>query len=206
MKSNQRIYIHPAPVRVWHWVNAVGFILLVLTGCQIRYAEMIDLLPLKDAIVLHNYVGFAVIINYFVWFTYYIGSGKIKSYIPDPRRIVSMAFKQLIYYGYGFFVGKSNPHSMTPGNKFNTLQQLTYLAVMLLLLPAQMVSGIFLWQVKGYGEYINLLGGIKVVDTIHVMIFFTSISFLFIHCYLITLGRTCLVHLKAMFTGYEELH
>ena len=33
----QRIYVHPLPVRIWHWINALGFVLLILTGVQIRY-------------------------------------------------------------------------------------------------------------------------------------------------------------------------
>jgi len=114
--------------------------------------------------------------------------------------------KQIIYYGYGIFVGKPNPHIMTPENKFNPLQQQAYLAIMFVLLPAQMMSGLFLWKIKGYEEYINLLGGIKLLDTIHVLLFFFFTSFLFIHCYLATLGHTPLAHFKAMFTGYEEHH
>jgi thiosulfate reductase cytochrome b subunit len=206
MTNEKLIYIHPAPVRVWHWINAFGFILLILTGFQIRYAEMLHLMPLEDAITLHNYVGFLVIADYFIWLVYYIGSGRVKIYIPDPRYLLSLAVQQIKYYGYGVFVGKPNPHVMTPENKFNALQQQAYLAIMFVLLPAQMISGLFLWKVKGYGEYINLLGGIKVIDTIHVLLFFFFTSFLFIHCYLATLGHTPLAHFKAMFTGYEEHH
>ena len=61
MENDKLMYIHPAPVRVWHWVNAVGFIILILTGIQIRFAEMIDLFSLEEAIQVHNYVGFVVI-------------------------------------------------------------------------------------------------------------------------------------------------
>jgi len=179
---------------------------LIVTGFQIRYAELLDVMPLKDAIVLHNYVGFAVIINFFIWFSYYMVSGRVKIYIPDPRNLITLTIKQIQYYGFGYFVGRPNPHVMTPANKFNALQQQTYLIVMLILLPAQMISGVFLWQIKGYGEYINLLGGIKVIATIHVLLFFIFTAFLVIHCYLVTLGHTPLAHIKAMFTGYEELH
>jgi len=206
MTNEKLIYIHPAPVRVWHWINAFGFVLLILTGFQIRYAEMLNLMSLKGAIDLHNYVGFAVIADYFIWLVYYIGSGRVKIYIPDLRYVVTLAVQQIKYYGYGVFVGKPNPHVMTPENKFNALQQQAYLAIMFVLLPAQMISGLFLWKIKGYGEYINLLGGIKVIDTIHVLLFFFFTSFLFIHCYLATLGHTPLAHFKAMFTGYEEHH
>jgi thiosulfate reductase cytochrome b subunit len=206
MTNKKLIYIHPAPVRVWHWINAIGFILLLLTGFQIRYAEMLHLMPLEDAITLRNYIGFLVIADYLIWFVYYIGSGWVKIYIPNPRYLLSLTVQQIKYYGYGVFVGKPNPHVMTPKNKFNALQQQAYLAIMFVLLPAQMISGLFLWKVKGYGEYINLPGGIKVIDTIHVLLFFFFTSFLFIHCYLATLGHTPLAHFKAMFTGYEEHH
>lgn len=206
MTNEKLIYIHPLPVRVWHWINASGFVLLILTGFQIRYAEILNFMTLPNAITLHNYVGFAVIANYFIWLTYYLASGNVKIYIPDPRNLVALAVKQVQYYGYGIFAGKPNPHIMTPENKFNPLQQQAYLAIMFVFLPAQMMSGLFLWKIKGYEEYINLLGGIKLLDTIHVLLFFFFTSFLFIHCYLATLGHTPLAHFKAMFIGYEEHH
>ena len=61
MGDDKLMYVHPAPVRVWHWVNAVGFIILIITGIQIRFAEMVNWFSLEEAIKLHNYVGFVVI-------------------------------------------------------------------------------------------------------------------------------------------------
>ena len=197
-------YICPLPVRVWHWINAFGFVILILTGFQIRYAEMLNFMTLPHAITIHNYVGFVVIANFFIWLTYYLGSGNVKVYIPDQRNFAALTLKQVRYYGYGIFVGKPNPHIATPENKFNPLQQLVYLVIMFVFLPAQMMSGLFLWQVKKYEEYINLLGGIKLLDTIHVLLFFFFTSYLFIHCYLATLGPTPLADFKVMFTGYKE--
>ena len=26
----KRVYVHPLPVRLWHWTNAIGFVLLIL--------------------------------------------------------------------------------------------------------------------------------------------------------------------------------
>lgn len=206
MGNKKRVYIHTAPVRVWHWINAAGFIILILTGFQIRYAGILGLMPLRDAITIHNYVGFVVIIDYFIWLIYYLGSSKIKIYIPDLRIILASALMQIKYYGYGIFKGNPNPHTMDPENKFNALQQQSYLWIMLLLLPSQMISGVFLWKIKGYSGYINILGGVKVIDTIHVILFFVFTTFLVVHMYLATLGHTPLAHFKAMFTGYEESH
>ena len=204
MSTGRLLYNYPLPVRVWHWINASGFVCLILTGFQIRYAEVLNFMPLTVAISIHNYVGFGVIANFFVWLSYYLGTGNVKIYIPDSRGWLALVWEQLKYYGYGVFVGKHNPHLMSPENKFNPLQQLVYLVVMFVFLPAQMMSGLFLWQIKKYEEYINLLGGIKLLDTIHVLLFFLFTSFLVIHCYFATLGHTPLARFKAMLTGFEE--
>jgi thiosulfate reductase cytochrome b subunit len=206
MNTEKLIYIHPAPVRVWHWINAACIIFLVLTGFQIRFAELLNIMPLKDAISIHNYVGFITIANYLLWLSYYFSTGKIKIYFPNFRTFIGKSLKQMKYYGFDIFIGKPNPHVMTAENKFNALQQNAYALLMFIILPAQMASGIFLWKVKGFSNYIHQLGGIKVIDTIHVLLFFFFAAFLIIHCYLATLGHTPLAHFKAMFTGYEEQH
>ncbi len=206
MHNKTMEYVHPAPVRVWHWINAAGFILLILSGFQIRFAEMLNIMTLQNAIKLHNYVGFAVIANYLLWLYYYLSSGKISIYVPNIRTFPADAMKQVKYYGYGIFKGEPNPHVMTPENKFNALQQKAYLGLMFIFLPAQIMSGLFLWKVKDFENYMQLLGGVKIVDTIHVFLFYFFAAFLIVHCYLATLGHTPTAHFKAMFTGYEEQH
>lgn len=204
--SSSRMYIHPAPVRVWHWVNAIGIVLLILTGLQIRFAEQLHLLSLQKAITFHNYLGFVVLADYLLWLAYYFGTGRIKTYLPDLRTLHLHAIRQLRFYGYGIFKGEPNPYPITPESKFNPLQEVAYCQLMFIMLPAQIISGLFLWQVKMFGDYITLLGGVKVVDSIHVLLFFFFSAFLVVHCYLATLGHTPLAHFKAMFTGYEEPH
>lgn len=206
MTEDKLMYVHPAPVRVWHWVNAIGFIFLIITGIQIRFAEMVNWFSLEEAIELHNYVGFVVIAVYGLWVSYYFGTMKIKLYFPNPRTFVPNAVEQLKYYGAGIFKGDPNPHQMTPDNKFNALQKNAYLGIMFVFLPAQMITGLFLWRVKRFENFIELLGGIKIVSTIHVLLFFFFVAFLFVHVYLATLGHSPTAHFKAMFTGYEEHH
>ena len=206
MEDEKLMYIHPAPVRVWHWVNAAGFIILILTGIQIRFAEMVDWFSLEEAIQLHNYVGFVVIGVYGLWVSYYFGTMKIKLYFPSPHKFVPNAIRQLKYYGSGIFRGDPNPHEMTPENKFNVLQKNAYVGIMFVFLPAQMITGLFLWRVRRFENYIELIGGIKIVSSIHVLLFFFFTAFLFVHIYLATLGHTPWAHFKAMFTGYEEHH
>ena len=76
----KKIYIHPLPVRIWHWSNAIGFVLLILTGLQIRYRDVIGLASFEASVRLHNYVGFALMGFYLLWLLFYLTSDKIKNY------------------------------------------------------------------------------------------------------------------------------
>lgn len=203
----KKVYLHPLPVRVWHWVNAVSFIILITSGLQIRYRDMIGLMKFRDAVTIHNFFGFLLILNFCLWLAFYVLSGKIRVYIPplNIKKFVLGCINQARYYGYGIFIGEPNPHHGTPENKFNPMQQIFYLAIMLLLIPVQLVTGLLLWDVKMFSGWISLAGGLKVVANLHVFLFLFFTSFLFVHVYLATLGETPLTHIKAMFSGYEEV-
>lgn len=203
----KKIYLHPLPIRIWHWVNAVSFLVLIVTGLQIRYREFLGLMKFGTAVDIHNLFGFVLIFNFFIWLVYYIVTGKIRIYIPplNIRKFVTGCVQQARYYGYGLFLGEQNPHHSTADNKFNPMQQMAYLAIMMLLIPLQLGTGLLLWDVKAFEGWINMFGGIKIVDTVHVLLFLFFTSFLFVHVYLATLGHTVTAHIKAMFTGYEEI-
>ena len=202
----QRIYVHPLPVRIWHWINALGFIALIVTGVQIRYAGLIGLMSFRTAVTLHNWIGLVLIGNFFVWFFFYLSSDKIKVYHPElsPMKHFRASFRQLQFYGYGIFKGDPNPHHISAYHKFNAMQSMTYQIIMLLLVPLQICTGILLWDVKRFSAMVELLGGVRVVDTVHVLIFIFFTAFIFIHPYLASLGHTPTAHFKAMFTGYED--
>jgi thiosulfate reductase cytochrome b subunit len=202
----KKIYLHPLPVRVWHWINAFSFLMLIFTGLQIRYRDIIKITQFKTAVDIHNIFGFVLIFNFFIWLIYYLVSGKFKIYIPafSIRGLITGCIRQARYYGYGIFVGEENPHHCTPENKFNPMQQMAYLNIMALFIPIQLVTGIMLWDLKKFAYWIGIAGGIKIVDSVHVLLFLFFTSFLFVHIYLATLGHTAFAHIKAMFTGFEE--
>ena len=203
----QKIYVHPLPVRIWHWINAFGFVAMILTGIQIRYVGLINLMSFKSAVVLHNWIGFVLIGNFFVWFFFYLFSDKIKVYHPElsPMKHFRDSFRQLKYYGYGIFRGDPNPHHVSVYRKFNAMQSMAYQVIMLLLVPVQFFTGVLLWDVMRFSGIVELFGGVRVVDTVHVLIFIFFTGYILIHPYLASLGRTPMAHFKAMFSGYEEL-
>jgi thiosulfate reductase cytochrome b subunit len=203
----QKLYVHPLPVRIWHWINAFGIVFLILTGLQIRYVGLIDVVSFRTAVTLHNWTGFALMANFLLWLFYYLSSDRIKVYHPElsPKEHFRRSFAQLMYYGYGIFKGAPNPHEITIYRKFNPMQSMTYQVIMLFLLPLQFYTGLLLWDVKRFAGQVEFFGGVRVVDTIHVLIFIFFVAYVMVHIYLGSLGHTPSAHFKAMVTGYEEV-
>lgn len=202
-----KIYINPLPVRIWHWVNALGFVVLILTGLNIRYADVVALMSFATAVRVHNAIGFILIANYLVWLGFYLFTDKITVYHPelDPRKYFRDSLRQMLYYGYGIFRGDANPHHASAYRKFNALQALTYQIVMILLVPIQFYTGVLLWDLERFRGSIELFGGVRVVATVHVMLFIFFTGFIFVHPYLASLSTKPFAHFKAMITGYEEV-
>jgi len=202
-----RIYVHPLPVRIWHWINALGFVALILSGFQIRYMDLVHAMPFSVAVSVHNTVGFVLVANYFVWLCFYLFTDKITVYHPElrPKVYFRDAIRQALFYGYGIFKGEPNPHHVTAHKKFNALQSTMYQIIMILLVPIQFYTGVLLWNVDGFSGSIAVLGGVRVVATVHVGLFIFFTAFIFGHVYLASLGHTTGAHFKAMLTGYEEV-
>ena len=203
----QRLYIHPLPVRIWHWVNAIGMVLMILTGLQMRYVGLVDVAPFRTAVIVHNWTGLVLIVNFFIWLVFYLFSDRIKAYHAElnPRKHFLGSLQQAYYYGFGIFQEDANPHRLTVYRKFNPLQSMFYQIVMMLCLPIQFYSGILLWYATRFPGQVDFFGGLRVIDTAHVLIFIFLFFFLIIHVYLATLGHTRMSHIKAMLTGYEEV-
>lgn len=205
----KRIHLHALPVRIWHWVNLAAFIILIVTGAQIKMADKMNLFSFQTAVDVHSWLGFILIANYFIWLVYYLVTRNIKIYIPPLHHPVDFAKKALIqakFYGWGIMVGDDNPHHPTFYNKFNPMQQVSYLMIMVLLIPLQLITGLFLWDPHLFGPGINLIGGIQIADLIHVGLWIFFSAFMIVHFYLATLGHTPMAHIIAMFKGYEEVH
>jgi len=203
----KRLYVHPLPVRIWHWCNAIGVVGLILTGIQIRYVGLVDVVSFRTAVLAHNWIGFCLIANFLVWLFFYLSSDRIKVYHPElsPKKHFAAAFQQLMYYGYGMFKGAPNPHHVSVYVKFNPMQSMTYQVVMMLALPVQFFTGILMWDVRRFSAVVDALGGVRVIDTVHVLIFIFFVAYVLVHAYLGTLGHTPAAHFKEMFTGYVDV-
>jgi len=207
MSEKKLIYLHPLPVRVWHWLNALGIVTLCITGVQIRFPEYVNICgSYAAAIQLHNIAGITVALSFSIWFFYYSLSARnlTRIYVPDGQDIKRGLLRQVGFYFFLYFFGRPNPHHATPDNKFNPMQKSAYLAIMFVLVPIVSLTGILLMNVSPLRELILAAGGLKMLDTLHYLAACSLGAFLFTHVYLTTLGHTPLAHTKSMWTGWEE--
>ena len=207
-KGNQekRTVLNPLLVRIWHWIHGIAIVLLVLTGFQIRFPDVITLFgSLRIAVNFHNILGFIVLFDYLLWFGYYVLKRElIKQYVPVTEDFTIGMPTQSTYYFARIFFGDPAPFEPTPEAKFNSLQKITYFGIMFILVPLQIVTGILLWDVERFHSIIAALGGVRVIDAFHIILAYVFTAFLIVHVYLSTLGHTFFSHTKAMIVGYED--
>ncbi len=207
MKEKRRIYLQPTPVRIWHWLNALGIITLTISGAQIRYPEYISWLgSYSAAVYLHHTAGYVVALSFTLWFFYYLFIARTMAdvYIPKREDIQGGIGRQVKFYFVTYFLGWDNPHHPTPNNKFNPLQKSAYLAIMFVLVPLVSLSGILLTNVEPLRGLIVMIGGLRFLIGLHFLLACCLVAFLPTHIYLATLGHTPLEHIKTMWTGWDE--
>jgi thiosulfate reductase cytochrome b subunit len=208
MSEKKLVYLQPIPVRIWHWVNALGIVTLCISGAQIRFPEYLNIFgSYRNAIVAHNWAGITVALSFSLWFFYYTLYARsiTKIYVPSANDIKRGLFRQAVFYFLQYFFGGANPHHATPEKKFNPMQKSAYLAIMFVLVPLVSLTGILLMNVSPLRELVMIAGGLKILVAGHFLLACSLGAFLFTHVYLATLGKTPLAYFKPMVTGWEEV-
>jgi thiosulfate reductase cytochrome b subunit len=141
-------------------------------------------------------------LNAFLSLFHHIATAAIRTFLPEPKGLLGRILEHLEYQTRGIFRGGPHPHEQK-GQKLNPLQQLTYLALLNLLFPLQIVTGILIWAVGHWPAVGATLGGLAVVAPVHNLGAWLFLTFFVLHAYLVTTGRTVGEHFRAMATGYQ---
>ncbi len=197
-------YIHPLPIRIWHWINAFIVIMLIITGIQLRMPYISIFESYRNVVLLHKYFGYAMTLSFLFWFFFYLITGGFKKHYLLRLKDIKAIPEQAKYYMFGIFRARKNPHTPTGDNKFNPMQKITYAAIMLIFTPVIAFTGILFSDILYFFAWINALGGLRVLDAIHVMSAYIFVFYLIVHLYMSTLGKRFYSHIKSMITGYED--
>jgi thiosulfate reductase cytochrome b subunit len=202
MNSPSQLYsLHE---RIWHWLQALAMIFLILTGLAIHYPDRFGILgSMARALQWHSWVAWALILNAFLGIFYHLTAEKYHHFLPRVEDFSSAAFRQARFYLYGIFKGETHPLAMDPRRKLNPLQKITYLFLLNILLPFQMVTGVLLWGADRWPFLLNKAGGLTLLGPAHTLGAYFFLAFLIGHIYLATTGPTPMSLLRAIVTGRE---
>lgn len=204
-KPMRREYLYRTYERVWHWLMALSIIALMLTGLQIEFAGARAALPLPLAVDVHNFFAIVLTVNAFLSLFYHVTAGAIRQFIPPRDGLAEQVVAQARYYAQGILLGQPHPAPRTAARKLNPLQQLTYLALLNVLFPLQVVTGTLIWGISRWPHVAERVGGLTLVAPLHALGSWLFLAFFALHLYLTTTGHTVFSHVEAMITGYDHV-
>jgi thiosulfate reductase cytochrome b subunit len=200
----KKIYLHPLPLRIWHWANACIIIFLIVTGIQLRVSGMAAVRPHDPALILHKYMGWGMTASFIFWLAYSLMSRTLgRNYTIGVRDLRGIS-RQIKYYLITIFQGEENPFRPASEKKFNPLQKLAYGSIMGIFAPVLVITGLLFSDILFFRKYILLWDIAGLVNALHVAGAYVFILYLVVHLYMATLGRSVFSHARAMIVGYEE--
>lgn len=194
----KKVYLYKGYERFWHWTQAFLVFFLILTGFEIHGTY--QLVGYENAVRWHDNAGWAFLILMVFTVFWQITTGEWKQYVPTATNLKA----QIQYYLTGIFNNAPHPTGKRLLSKLNPLQRLTYFALNILIIPVMLLSG-FLYLYFNYPIQGIELDSLEPIAYIHTIGAYVMITFIVIHLYLITTGRTVFSNLKAMVTGWEEM-
>jgi thiosulfate reductase cytochrome b subunit len=191
--------LHPLPIRIMHWTNAIAMLLLILSGWGIYNDEVI--------------FGF---LHFPSWMT--LGGGA-EGYLQwHFFAMWILAINGVAYVGYGFWTGRFRRMLLPirPAEviaelrsvlafklahddltKYNPVQKLLYTGVIAVIV-IQVVSGLVIWKPVQFSELAVLFYDFQTARLIHFIGMALIVGFLLVHVALALLVPQTLV---AMFKG-----
>ena len=180
------MYLYPKWIRAWHVLNAVLFVILIITGLNIHYADGESTSVGAESIAAvkrHNIAALLLIINYIVFITGNIITKNGQFYKIAVKGFVGDLFIQLKYYLSGMFKGEKRPFPVTEIQKFNPLQKLSYVIAMYIAVPLLIISGIALFLTDLHLPEVLTLSGPVYMNILHISTGFFLSLFIIIHIY-----------------------
>ena len=201
----RKLYLYTFYERLWHWTQAIAIILLILTGIVIHRPDMFGSVDMGAMVPIHNVLGFILLFNAFFALFYFLAGHTIQQFLPEPKGFFYQALQQAMFYARGIFKGEPHPFEKDKRHKMNPLQQATYLVILNILLPLQIITGILIWGAQRWPTLSDAIGGLQYIAPLHTFIAWSFAAFVIMHMYLTTTGHTPTAAIEGMITGWEEV-
>jgi len=198
------IYHYPVFIRVWHMLNAIFMLILIITGLSMQFSNPdITLLSFPLTIRMHNISGIALTASYLIFLVGNQISGNKKHYRMQWKGLKQRLGKQLQYYLSGYFKGVPPPYPITRERKFNPLQGISYAMSMYVGVPLLVITGWGLLFPDTVLDRFFGLNGLIFTDLLHMILGFLLSVFMIIHIYVSTIGKHPLKNFRAIISGWH---
>jgi thiosulfate reductase cytochrome b subunit len=200
--SQDLIDVHPAVVRVTHWINVVAMFIMVTSGWRIYNASPIFEFNIPGYLTLGGWLGGALlwhfaamwvlVVNELVYVLYGIVSGHYRNdLLPITRKSILQEFANALRGKLAHIAGV-----------YNALQRAAYLGVIVLgaLLIA---SGLVILKPVQFQEIGLLMGGYEGARILHFFAMTALVLFVLIHVVMVALVPSTFL---PMFTGRARKH
>ena len=214
---------HPAVVRITHWLNVIAVVVLLMSGLNILAAHphlywgirstFADpwlstptvpnwlLIPqgrnLAEARNWHFLFAWVFVINGLVYLAWSLASGRFR------RRLAPTASDLRGFWGsvkeHARFRFPADDHART----YNVIQKVTYLAMVLVILPLMLVTGLSMspgFNAIG-GALLEIMGGRQSARTLHFISAGLIVAFIAVHVGLV-IWTGFFNNMRSMITGW----
>jgi thiosulfate reductase cytochrome b subunit len=191
--------LHPLPVRVMHWINAVAIFIMIGSGWKIYNDDILfGFLRFPDAIVIGKWAQYGLqwhffgmwifVLNGLAYLSYGIISGRFwqKLFPISPREVLATIGEALRL--------RLRHDDLT---HYNAVQKELYLGIMAIGVLI-VLSGLALWKPVQFSELAGLFGSFQNIRLVHFLCMTAIVAFIVVHVTLAVLVPQSLV---AMVTG-----
>lgn len=192
MKSHSQI-IHPAWLRLSHWLNVLAVVILVLSGWRIYNASPIFAFQFPSQITLGGWLAGALLWHFAaMWLLFFNGlfylainilSGRFKAkFFPIRARDLVRDFVAAIH-------GHLSHENLS---EYNTLQKLAYLFV-IADIAILILSGLVVWKSVQFPLLRELMGGYDNARVVHFLAMAALVLFTAVHLVMVALVPRTLI-------------
>jgi thiosulfate reductase cytochrome b subunit len=165
-ENRNRVVVHSGYVRVFHWLNAIGIALMIMSGWRIYNASPLFDFNFPKALTIGGWLGGALqwhfaamwllVVNFLIYAVLGIVTGHFRRrFFPvTPAALLGDLTKAL---------RAQLPHSATT---YNAVQKASYIGVLLAILVT-ILSGSVVWKPVQFQELGAVLGGYEGARLVH---------------------------------------
>ncbi len=191
--------LHPLPLRVMHWINAVAIFIMIGSGWKIYNDDVIfGFLHFPDWIVIGKWAQYGLqwhffgmwifVLNGLAYIAYGIASGRFR------RKLFPISVREILSTVGDALRFKLAHDDLT---HYNAVQKILYLGIILIGIMI-VISGLALWKPVQFSELASLFGSFQTIRLVHFICMSAIVAFLLVHVALALLVPQSLV---AMLTG-----